>query len=186
MKRPMRLLLHAHSVLNVHGPLFFEELVDKLVIRGLRFYPVDLSKLLNSEAATYFMIRKDHDAGAYEVIPVKKVEYKVGVASKLNVEYPKGPVPWPKTPMVAVVMTPSPRQIAKEEKKREVLRFCELMGRWPSQLKKEEKTLYGFIQNNRKDEVFMAQLKKFKKGGRILSNEEKLGLQLADSGGTGF
>lgn len=198
---PMRLLLEVHSILNTGGPYNSSEISDRLLLRGLDFTVEMLHLMLNSDAAAYFLIRRLNGTNSFEVVPQKMYEFRVGVASKHTLDYPKGPIPWPqpqmaivhvnKTPQVEVI-TPAQegRLQAKAARKEEILTFCRLKGRLPSQTIELEKSMYHFINNNKKDADFVAKLSGYKgmvgkPGPKPKYNDDTLGMQLAESGGGG-
>lgn len=168
--RPMRLLLHVHSLLSVHGQMDAIQISEKLQIRGVFFDIIMLHKMLHSEAAGYFGIRHISGTKDFTAIQFKLPEPSQRFVAKTEVKVQAAAIP----------------SADYEAKKNAVMDFCVTHGRIPSANKgKEEAALYTFMNKHRDDRGFYAFVEKYKKRkGRPRNN--KVAFQLADSGGVGF
>lgn len=169
----MQLLLDVSSILSYAGPLNTEEIAERLHMREVDFSVEQLHLLLHIEAAAYFGIRKLHDRSFIMILK------------------PVSAPPYVQPRAVPREVTPKPvrQPEVKAAKRQALIDFCKVNKRYPSQTVEAEKSLYNFIQNNRADKELMATIQPFKpQPGRPLrqSDDEKLGMQLAESGGAGF
>lgn len=180
----MALLLEVASIVSYAGPLNTEEIAERLHTREVDFSVEQLHKLLHMDAASYFGIRKLNDRSFIMII--KTVPTQPLILKPILVPIQRGTF----GAIHEMPMDKKPRQPeVKAAKRQALIDFCKTNKRYPSQAVEAEKSLYNFIQNNRADKDLMAQIAPFKpKLGRQSSygDDTKLGIQLADSGGSGF
>lgn len=188
MKRlgPMAILMQVHSVLSVNGPLYLDEIVDKLELRGFRLRMserfkhlmmyTDLPQRFGIQKGRFFFVEPDVTQERYTRSSVTKPFRERTVAR--------------------------PRQ-GTAERKAKIVEFCQRMKRLPSSLNPAEASDYAFIRNHMKhDPTFAAAVARYRKprgrrpsyknidlegntSTKVRVDDITIGMQLAESGGTG-
>lgn len=189
MKKPkvkptgdMALLLHVHSILSYSGHLGSSEIADRLHMREVDFSVEQLHKMLHSEAAGYFGIRVRAGQEFYALQFTSTVQSQPVVMRMVHTPKPTPPSP----PKVDKRLSGEMAE-AKRMKRIAVMNFLSYNGRLPDRDVKGEAWMFNFINNHRSDAELQATAKKYRaKPGRPKSyDDEKLGMQLAESGGGG-
>jgi len=184
---PMQILLHIYSILRFNGPMAMPEIVEKLLLRGIKLDSNSIPKLhrlINTEPAARFGIRRMVSTQVFMIMP------EAVTANIIKRPVEKMPLP---VPQAAPQNKPKYESDDVAEMKSQIIDFCKKNNRAPSQLIESEKKMYIFILNHsKKDETFREAVAPYRgrqRGRhmtRKLADEIEVGMQLAESGGSGL